>query len=197
MVRFFQFVSLVISFIYIVFYFKGGTAPAKDAKRAATTKTGSFYSILALLMGIIGALILLTQILTCFGIILSPLSVQYPFLVYSGTLLFAFGICSAFIIRMRILGKYWSGAIEIKNDHQIKDTGIYAYIRHPLYMVTTFIYIGLSFSFPYWWNFLFATMMLVGYIIITILEDEYLKTNLPAYQEYCRKVRYRWIPGIW
>jgi protein-S-isoprenylcysteine O-methyltransferase Ste14 len=39
---------------------------------------------------------------------------------------------------------------------------------------------------------------LIAVIIIRLLDEEkYLSANLKGYQEYCQKVHYHLIPGIW
>ena len=47
------------------------------------------------------------------------------------------------------------------------------------------------------WAFVWA-VLLCGIIAVRLLDEErYLSKNLPGYEGYCRKVRYRLIPHLW
>jgi protein-S-isoprenylcysteine O-methyltransferase Ste14 len=39
---------------------------------------------------------------------------------------------------------------------------------------------------------------ILGGLVWRLLDEEkYLTLNLPGYEDYCRQVRYRLVPGIW
>jgi len=88
--------------------------------------------------------------------------------------------------------------IQTDLDHRVIDTGPYRIIRHPGYVG----FIGaLSFAPPFllgsWWAFLPAPVAVAVLILRTALEDRLLRRELPGYEQYARRVRYRLIPGIW
>ncbi len=78
----------------------------------------------------------------------------------------------------------------------IVSSGPYAIVRHPAYVCKN---IG-------WWIMIIPVMSLgaflsvlswsVIYFFRAITEEKHLMKD-PEYQEYCRKVRHRFIPGIW
>ncbi len=60
------------------------------------------------------------------------LLLHHPWWQYAGAAVAAAGL--AFTIWSRfVLGRYWSGVIALKQDHQLVQRGPYRRIRHPLY----------------------------------------------------------------
>jgi len=65
---------------------------------------------------------------------------------------------------------YAASIVQVEKDQPVISTGLYAWIRHPMYVV----------------------------IILRLLDEErYLTKNLSGYEAYRQKVRYRLIPKIW
>jgi protein-S-isoprenylcysteine O-methyltransferase Ste14 len=48
------------------------------------------------------------------------------------------------------LGKYFTGTVLIKNDHQLIRSGLYKYLRHPSYTGALLAHLGLGLSFSNW-----------------------------------------------
>jgi protein-S-isoprenylcysteine O-methyltransferase Ste14 len=48
------------------------------------------------------------------------------------------------------LGKYFTGTVLIKNDHQLIRSGLYKYLRHPSYSGALLAHLGLGLSFSNW-----------------------------------------------
>jgi protein-S-isoprenylcysteine O-methyltransferase Ste14 len=48
-----------------------------------------------------------------------------------------------------------------------------------------------------WWALLLGGLAAVLMITRTGLEDRALRTELPGYEEYARRTRYRLLPGLW
>lgn len=48
------------------------------------------------------------------------------------------------------LGKYFTGTVLIKNDHQLIRTGLYKHLRHPSYTGLLIAHLGLGLSFSNW-----------------------------------------------
>ncbi len=57
---------------------------------------------------------------------------QDAYISFTGLLLTAGGLLICVWARVE-LGRYWSGAIHIKEDHRLIQTGPYAFLRHPIY----------------------------------------------------------------
>ncbi|MGB8252239.1 MAG: isoprenylcysteine carboxylmethyltransferase family protein [Anaerolineaceae bacterium] len=95
--------------------------------------------------------------------------------------------------------RFYSSVVRIQTDrgHQVVDSGPYAYIRHPTYMLTLLFGILLPLLLGSLWALIPGVMGSVGITIRTALEDKTLQAELPGYAEYSQRVKYRLIPGIW
>ncbi len=74
-------------------------------------------------------------------------------------------------------------------------TGPYRFVRHPIYsalFLAEACVILESFS---WLNLAFSLVFLGLFVIKTLMEEGFLRVD-SAYEQYMKKVRYRWIPGI-
>ena len=94
---------------------------------------------------------------------------------------------------------FFEKTVRIQTDrgHRGIDIGPYSFVRHPGYLG----FFGWSLSTPLllgsWWAFLPAVLSIIGLVVRTALEDRTLRMELPGYEEYVHRVRYRLIPGIW
>src|SRR5690242_18240683 len=61
-------------------------------------------------------------------------------------------------IAIRSLGKYFTGTVVIKRDHQLIRTGLYRYLRHPAYTGTLLAHLGLGLAFANWFSLLFSSV---------------------------------------
>jgi protein-S-isoprenylcysteine O-methyltransferase Ste14 len=78
---------------------------------------------------------------------------------------------------------------------QVVTRGIYQYIRHPLYATELFSGIPIIMQNLSFYNVcLFLTVAACQ--VHRIFEEEKILSGDPVYVEYCQKVRYRLIPGI-
>ena len=92
---------------------------------------------------------------------------------------------------------YLSRTIRVEEGQHVVDTGLYAIVRHPMYMATIFLFLSIPLVLGSW----YALLVFAAYpaIIIVRLKDEeqLLTRELPGYAEYKKKVPFRIIPFIW
>ena len=90
-----------------------------------------------------------------------------------------------------------SRIIEVEPRQQVISTGPYAVVRHPMYagMLLMFLFTPLALG---------SSLALVVFVPLAVMivlrirkEEAMLSRELPGYREYCGKVRYRLVPGIW
>jgi protein-S-isoprenylcysteine O-methyltransferase Ste14 len=80
-------------------------------------------------------------------------------------------------------------------DRGIKARGLYASVRHPMYIGYITTHIGYLLVAPTWWN---LTVYLAAWtlLVMRIFAEERLLLRNPEYQEYSTRVRYRLIPLV-
>jgi len=95
--------------------------------------------------------------------------------------------------------RFFSGMVRIQTDlgHQVVSSGPYRWMRHPGYAGALLGYLVTPLFLDSALAFL-PTLFTSGlYLTRTALEDRTLQNELPGYAEYARRVKYRFLPGIW
>jgi len=68
---------------------------------------------------------------------------------FPSTMLYGFGVWLFFRAHAD-LGKYWSPGLEIKDDHQLITTGVFKWVRHPMYAAFVAIAVAQIFMLQNW-----------------------------------------------
>ena len=87
--------------------------------------------------------------------------------------------------------------IDIERDHQVINTGPYALVRHPMYIVVIILLFAVPVALGSRFALIIAVFLTVLLIIRTYIEDRTLHAELKGYPEYAKQTQYRLIPGIW
>ena len=83
------------------------------------------------------------------------------------------------------------------NIEKIVITGVYAKIRHPLYLSLILQNIGIALAFGVIITFLMALLTMIHWIVTALIEEEVLLQKFPhEYMQYKQQVRWRMIPGV-
>jgi protein-S-isoprenylcysteine O-methyltransferase Ste14 len=86
--------------------------------------------------------------------------------------------------------------IEVQPGQSVISTGPYGIVRHPMYSGSVLMILATPLALGSVWA-LVCAVLLCGIILARLLDEErYLSKNLPGYEEYCRKGRYRLIPYV-
>lgn len=92
---------------------------------------------------------------------------------------------------------YLSRTIQVEEGQKVVDTGLYGIVRHPMYMVTIILFFMMPLVLGSW----YALIAFTGYPIIIIIrlknEEKLLLQELPGYEAYKLKVKYRLFPYLW
>ena len=90
-----------------------------------------------------------------------------------------------------------SRTVEVQENQQVIDTGLYGIVRHPMYSATLLLFLSMPMVLNSLWSF--ALMLLYILIIVKRIRNEeiVLERDLAGYKEYKQRVRYRLIPYIW
>jgi protein-S-isoprenylcysteine O-methyltransferase Ste14 len=65
-----------------------------------------------------------------------------------------------------------------------------------MYLGVLFFVLGSGPALGSWWSELAILPVLVVFVRRTLIEDRMLRAELPGYDAYARKVRFRVIPGL-
>ena len=92
---------------------------------------------------------------------------------------------------------YLSRTIEVQENQNVIDTGLYGIVRHPMYMATTVLFLAMPLVLASPISFI----IMLGYIPVIAKriknEEKVLEEGLEGYVEYKKKVKYRILPFIW
>ena len=92
---------------------------------------------------------------------------------------------------------YGASTIQIFEDQKVISTGLYARVRHPMYVGVLVMMIGVPLALGSWWGLAVLALVTPGLIWRILDEEKLLKKDLPGYREYAQKVRYRLVPYLW
>lgn len=87
--------------------------------------------------------------------------------------------------------------IQTERGHRVIDTGPYAVMRHPGYIGVVVMSAGIALALGSLWALVPAVVVAVLLAGRTLAEEATLKAELAGYSDYTRRVRYRWVPGLW
>jgi protein-S-isoprenylcysteine O-methyltransferase Ste14 len=90
-----------------------------------------------------------------------------------------------------------SATIESTEDQRVISTGLYAWVRHPMYATLLLMLLGMPVALGSWWGVLVVIAIVPALIWRLTDEERFLVNHLPDYSEYQRRVRYRLLPRVW
>jgi len=87
--------------------------------------------------------------------------------------------------------------IQTERGQHVIDTGVYGFVRHPMYLGASLVFIGGAVLLGSI-SGLVLGLAIVGLIVVRIFgEEKLLARDLEGYKEYLQKVRYRLVPHVW
>lgn len=92
---------------------------------------------------------------------------------------------------------YGGSNIQTVEGQKVISTGLYALVRHPMYMGVLVMMIGVPLALGSAWGLVVLAAILPGLIWRILDEEKVLKKDLPGYAEYMQKVHFRLVPYVW
>jgi protein-S-isoprenylcysteine O-methyltransferase Ste14 len=92
---------------------------------------------------------------------------------------------------------YASRIIEIDKGQKVITTGLYTWVRHPMYLGVLIMYLPTPLALGSFWGLIPMAFLPVSLVFRILNEEKVLSENLEGYKEYCLKTKYRIIPYIW
>jgi protein-S-isoprenylcysteine O-methyltransferase Ste14 len=96
-----------------------------------------------------------------------------------------------------IQNNYAGATITVEAEQKLVSTGLYALVRHPMYLGTTIMMIGTPLALDSYWGLLPIAPSLLILAVRVLDEESMLRAELAGYREYTEQVRYRLVPGVW
>jgi protein-S-isoprenylcysteine O-methyltransferase Ste14 len=76
-------------------------------------------------------------------------------------------------------------------------SGPYRCVRHPMYLGIIILFLCLAPALGSWYALVPGLAIGILFVVRTAKEDQMLREELPGYEDYARRVRYRLAPGLW
>lgn len=102
-----------------------------------------------------------------------------------------------FIVQVMKQNSFAARTVRVEESQQLVDTGLYSYVRHPMYSGVVVMYLGTPLALGSWWGLLPTLVFSIALQIRIANEEEVLEADLVGYAEYKQRVKSRMIPGIW
>lgn len=108
-------------------------------------------------------------------------------------------ISSYLVLRAFADNTFSSALVRIQKERNqyVISTGLYSYIRHPMYLGAILMFIGLPMMLGSKYGILLGFMLSFLFILRIFGEEKMLEEELEGYKEYEQKVKYRLIPFVW
>jgi protein-S-isoprenylcysteine O-methyltransferase Ste14 len=117
------------------------------------------------------------------------------YIVIFGDFLVALGFFLVFLVFRE--NTFAAATIKLSTGQKVITTGPYSIVRHPMYSGALTLLLGTPLALGSWWGVLTLIPFTVIIILRLLDEEKFLSENLPGYNKYCQKVRYRLIPFLW
>jgi protein-S-isoprenylcysteine O-methyltransferase Ste14 len=89
--------------------------------------------------------------------------------------------------------------VKIQKDRgqTVISTGLYGYVRHPMYVSALLFLVGVPLLLGSWWGLAFAPVFAALLVVRIRIEEKALRQGLEGYDAYARQVPYRLVPLVW
>lgn len=98
--------------------------------------------------------------------------------------------------RVFAVNRYGSATVEVAEGQHVVSTGPYAVVRHPMYAAAALYFGGMALALGSWWALVPGALTVTGLVWRLFDEEAFLRENLPGYDDYCARVRWRLLPGV-
>ncbi len=147
------------------------------------------------------SVLLLSGLMFIAAFLLAGLSFRFgwlrfpPWVSVLGTVLFLLGYgLYALVLKENA---YLARTVKVEAGQKLVDTGLYGLVRHPMYAATLLLFL----SMPLILGSLLSFLVMLAYPCLLVRrirnEEVVLLRELPGYEAYRRRVRWRLIPFLW
>ena len=184
------FAVLIVPMLFVLFYFLRRDPKFLERRMKAKEKEKQ-----QILISIFSSFIFLA------GLIITGLDQRFTwsdvplYLIILADIIILLGYLIIFFVFKQ--NSFASRIIEVNENQKIITTGLYAIVRHPMYIGVLIMFIPTPIALGSYWGLIPFALLLVSLVLRILNEEKVLSDNLKGYKEYCQKTRYRLIPFIW
>ena len=184
------FAVLIVPMLFVLFYFLRRDPKFLERRMKAKEKEKQ-----QILISIFSSFIFLA------GLIITGLDQRFTwsdvplYIIILADIIILLGYLIIFFVFKQ--NSFASRIIEVNENQKIITTGLYAIVRHPMYIGVLIMFIPTPIALGSYWGLIPFALLLVSLVLRILNEEKVLSANLEGYKEYCQKTRYRLIPFIW
>jgi protein-S-isoprenylcysteine O-methyltransferase Ste14 len=180
-------VNLACWLIFLIYW----AITARSVKRVKEVKSGFGY--VRLIVAIVAFVLLSPTSSGPFGRKLLP---QADWIVMLSAVFSILGVTIAIVARRKLAGN-WSSGVVFREDHELIQSGLYRYVRHPIYSGIILMALGTALVQGTLGTMLFFLLVLAFMGYKAKQEEELLTTHFPnEYPAYKTRTK-RIIPFVW
>jgi protein-S-isoprenylcysteine O-methyltransferase Ste14 len=146
-------------------------------------------------------IVLLSSVIFFIGFLIPGLDYRYQWsevpvlMVLAANLIVFLGYVITFLTLRE--NSFASRIIEVDKEQKVISSGPYRIIRHPMYAGVLLMFLFSPLALGSYWALVVMSPLPLLFMFRILNEEEVLSRELPGYQEYCRKVKYRLVPYVW
>ena len=107
--------------------------------------------------------------------------------------LLGLGIGSLVVIQ----NSYAAANITVEEDQKVVATGLYGLVRHPMYLGSLIMLVGLPLALGSYWGLVVLIPIAIVFAVRVFDEEKALNQELAGYPDYTQRVHYRLVPYVW
>jgi len=112
-----------------------------------------------------------------------------------GDALVAVGLGITWLVVMQ--NNYAASNITVEAGQKVISTGLYGFVRHPMYVGVLIMMAGIPLALGSWWGLVILIPGVMVLILRILDEEKMLKQELEGYSQYTHRVHYRLVPYVW
>ncbi|MEZ0364236.1 isoprenylcysteine carboxylmethyltransferase family protein [Mycobacterium sp. pUA109] len=112
-----------------------------------------------------------------------------------GDVLVAIGLTVSTLVVIQ--NSYAGATVRVEEGQQLVSTGLYGWVRHPMYTGNVITTVGVPLALGSYWGLVFVIPGVVALALRIRDEERLLQEELDGYRDYTQQVRHRLVPGMW
>jgi protein-S-isoprenylcysteine O-methyltransferase Ste14 len=115
--------------------------------------------------------------------------------VVLGDVMVAVGLGIAMLAILQ--NSFAASRVTVESGQNVVSTGLYGFVRHPMYFGLLIMMIGAPIALDSYWGFVLLVPGLAVFALRILDEEKLLRAELGGYADYTEKVRARLVPYVW